>query len=60
MLNFLQLYRQHPSHDLEARCALLLIDRAGVNIKSCAATGMSHQLLSNFYVDTERPEVRRE
>jgi hypothetical protein len=55
VLNFCRSTGQHPSHDLEARFALLLVDRAGVNIKRCAATGMTHQFLSNFDVDTERP-----
>jgi hypothetical protein len=38
----------------------LLVDRAGVNIKPKATAGMSHQHLSNFDVDTERPEIRGE
>ena len=54
---FLQVQGQHPFYDLQARFALLLVDRAGVDIKRRATAGMSHQLLSNFYVDTQRPEI---
>lgn len=52
-------HRQHPSHDLEARFALLLVDRSGVNIKRCATARMSHQFLSNLDVNTERSQVGR-
>jgi hypothetical protein len=38
----------------------LLVDCAGVNIKRCAAAGMTHQFLSDLYVDTERSQIHRE
>jgi hypothetical protein len=60
VLKFLQVHGQHQSHDLSARFALLLVDRAGVNIKRCAATRMTHQFLSNLDVNTERSQVGRE
>ena len=59
MLKFFHFQRQHQFNDFQARFALLLIDRAGVNIKRRAATGMSHQFLSDFDVDTERSQIRR-
>jgi hypothetical protein len=60
VLKVFHIQRQHHLHDFQARFTLLLVDRAGVNIKRCAATGVSNQLLSNFDIDTKRPEIRRE
>ena len=54
MLNFLHFQRQHQFNYFQARFALLLVDRAGVNVKSRATAGMSHQFLSNFDIDTKR------
>jgi len=60
VLKLFQIQGKHPFHDFQARFALLLILRARVNIKGCAATGMPHQLLSDVNVDAKRSEVRRE
>ena len=60
MLIFLHLQRQHQFHDFQARFALLLIDRTGVNIERRAAAGMAHQLLSYFDINAERPHIRRQ
>ena len=43
VLKFLHFERQHQFNDSQARFALLLIYRAGVNIKRRAAARMSHQ-----------------
>jgi hypothetical protein len=59
VLKFFHIQRQHQSYDPQARFALLPVDRAGVNIKRCAATGMPHQFLSNLDIDTERSQVGR-
>jgi hypothetical protein len=60
VLKFFQVQGKHQFHDFQACFALLLRDRAGVNIKRRAATGMPHQFLSDFNVDTKRSQVRRE
>jgi hypothetical protein len=54
VLKFLHFERQHELNDLQARLALFLIDRAGVDIKRRAAARMSHQFLSDLNVDTKR------
>ena len=60
VLKFLNFQRQHSFNDFHARFALLLRDRAGVNIKRRAATRMPHQFLSDLNVDTKRSQVGRE
>ena len=59
VLKFLHFQRQHQCNDFQARFALLLRDRAGVNIKRRAAARMSHQFLCDLDVDAERSQVGR-
>jgi hypothetical protein len=58
-MKFFNLQRQHQFNDFRARFALLLVNRTGANIKRCAAAGMSHQLLCDLDIDTERSQVGR-
>jgi hypothetical protein len=60
VLKFLQVQGKHQFNDFQARFALLLVDRAAVNIKRRAATEMSHQFLSDLNIDTKRSKVCRE
>ena len=60
VLKFLHFERQHQFNDSQARFALLLIYRAGVNIKRRAAAGMPHQLLCDLDVHAKRSQVGRE
>jgi DNA-binding response OmpR family regulator len=38
---------------------IIMLTSTGVNIKGCAAAGMSHQLLCDLDVDTKRSQVGR-
>jgi len=57
---FLHFQRQHQFNDFQARFALLLVDRAGVNVKRRATAGMPHQLLCDLDVHAKRSQVGRE
>jgi hypothetical protein len=59
VLKSLHFQRQHEFNDFHARFALLLIDRASVDIKRRAAARMSHQLLCHLDVDAERSQIGR-
>jgi len=60
VLKLLHFQRQHQFNDFQARFALLLRDRAGVNIKRRTTAGMPHQLLCDLDVHAERSQVGRE
>ena len=60
VLKFLHFQRQHQFNDLQARFALLLVDRPGVNVKGRATAGMRHQFLCDLDANAERSQVGRE
>jgi hypothetical protein len=60
VLKFLHFQRQPQFNDFQARFALLLVDRAGVNVKRRATAGMPNQLLCDLDVHAERSQVGRE
>ena len=58
VLNSSHIRRQHQFHDFTARFALLLVHRAGVNIKCRATARMAQQLLCDLDIDAERSQIR--